>query len=351
MTLRFDPHRLLAPLLLAIALITTRSEAAPAAPPQQLVTRNGSAMGTEVRISVYTNDEPDAVRAIGKAFEEISRLEALMTTWKPDSEISRVNAQAGIAPVVVSKETLEVVEMASTISALSSGAFDITFEALHGLWKFDEDLQRKVPHRKLLQKRLALVDYRQVKIDREKKTLYLAKKGMAMNLGGIAKGYAVDRATEVLRRAGFGNAIVQAGGDLMCSGSKGGNLWAAGIRDPRGERSDAFATIQLKDHAFSTAGDYERFFFMKGKRYHHIIDPATGYPATRSRSVTIYAPTALLADALDDAVFILGWEKGLELVERMNDVGAVVVDDKGEVHISRRMQGRINVIHPPKNAP
>jgi thiamine biosynthesis lipoprotein len=174
---------------------------------------------------------------------------------------------------------------------------------------------------------------------------------MAINLGGIAKGYAVDRAVAVLRRAGFPDAIVQAGGDLMCSGSKNGAPWVTGIRDPRGGRADVFAKMMLTNHAFSTAGDYERYFILDGKRYHHIIDPKTGYPATRSRSVTIYAPSALVADAVDDAVFILGWQKGFEMIDKLEDVGAVVVDDHGKVHISARVKDRVRVEYLPTDAP
>jgi thiamine biosynthesis lipoprotein len=318
---------------------------------KHLVTKNGSAMGTEVRISIFTDDEQGALAAAERAFAEIQRLEAIMTTWRPDSEISRVNAQAGVAPVAVSNETIEVIEMAHKASELSGGAFDISFNAMHGLWKFDEDLEKKVPPIAEIKKRIALIDYKQIKVDREKKTVFLAKPGMSINLGGIAKGYAVDRAVDILRKAGFRDAIVQAGGDLMCAGSKDGKPWVSGIRDPRGARDDVFAVMQLVDHAFSTAGDYERFFILDGKRYHHIIDPKTGFPATRSRSVTIYAPNAFLADAIDDAVFILGWKKGLELVESLPDVGAVVVDDHGQVHISKRVQERVLVRHPPANAP
>jgi thiamine biosynthesis lipoprotein len=217
------------------------------------------------------------------------------------------------------------------------------------LWKFDQDLEAKVPDKAAILQRIKLIDYRQVKVDHAKKTVFLAKKGMGIGLGGIAKGYAVDRAVAVLRKAGFPNAIVQAGGDLMCSGWKDGQPWTAGIRDPRGGRVDVFATLKLIDHAFSTAGDYERFFILGKKRYHHIIDPKTGFPATRSRSVTIYAPTALLADALDDAVFIMGWKKGLEMIEGVEDVGAVVVDDQGKVHVSSRMKGKLQIMRPPTN--
>jgi thiamine biosynthesis lipoprotein len=283
--------------------------------------------------------------------QRVRRIEALMTTFRPDSEVSRLNAQAGVAPLHVSDELIEVVQAAIEAGRRSSGTFDITFYALHGLWRFDEDLERKLPDEAELKRRLPLVDYRRIVVDEQARTLFLPRKGMAINLGGIAKGYAVDRAVGVLRKAGLPNAIVQAGGDLMCAGSKDGQPFTAGIRDPRGGRADVFALLKLADHAFSTAGDYERFFMIDGKRYHHIIDPRTGHPATRSRSVTVYAPTALLADALDDAVFILGWERGFEMLRRVPDVGAVVVDDQGKVHVSPGMEGRVRIDYTPLNQP
>jgi thiamine biosynthesis lipoprotein len=338
----FDPCTVI---LVAIA------SCAPASAAPHLVTRNGTAMGTEVRLSAFTDDDDGAEKAMQSAFGEIQRIESLMTTWH-DSEVTRVNANAGVAPVAVSTETLEVIDAARRASELSDGAFDITFYAMKGLWHFDEDLDPKLPDAAEIKRRVALIDYRKVIVDKKQKTVMLAKKGMAINLGGIAKGYAVDRAVAVMRKAGFPDVIVQAGGDLMCSGSKAGAPWVAGIRDPRSEaRGDIFARLLLIDHAFSTAGDYERFFFIDGKRYHHIIDPKTGYPATRSRSVTIYAPSALLADSLDDAVFILGWKRGLDMIDKLDDVGAVVVDDTGQVHVSKRLKDRVIIEHPPHDAP
>jgi thiamine biosynthesis lipoprotein len=337
---------------LAFSLSISLALAAPArAAAPELVTRTKTAMGTDVRISVLTDDEEGALRAIAAAFDEIDRLEAMMTTWRSESEVSQVNAAAGKRPVKVSPEVIEVLKAARRASELSGGAFDVTFYALRGLWKFDEDLEKKLPDDKSLKARLPLIDYRQVVIDEPAGTVMLGKPGMAINLGGIAKGYAVDKAAAILKRAGFGDAIVQAGGDLLCSGSKGGKPWTAGIRDPRGDRSDAFALLALTDHAFSTAGDYERYFILDGKRYHHILDPKTGQPARRSRSVTLYAPTALLADALDDAVFILGWQKGFALLEKVPDTGAVVVDEKGEVHISPRIRDKVKILHPPTGGP
>lgn len=324
-------------------------------PDRHLVKRNGSAMGTTVDIGVWTDDEPRAEKAIEAAFAEIARIEKLMTTWHP-SEITQINDNAGIKPVQVSDETLEVIDKALWSSKLSGGAFDITFNAMHGVWKFDEDMEKnpKLPDPKLIAQRKKLIDWKQLVVDHEKKTVFLKKKGMSIGLGGIAKGYAVDRGGKVLREHGFPNAIVQAGGDLLCEGSKDGRDWSAGIQDPREPREAkdrVFALIWLSDHAFSTAGDYERYYFVEGKRYHHIIDPKTGYPATKSRSVTIYAKDALTADALDDAVFILGWKKGIEMIEKIDDAGAVVVDDQGQVHLSKRVEGRVKIVHPPHDAP
>ncbi len=336
-----------------IVLVAQLANPVPA-PATPTVTRSAHAMGTELRITIATSgpgDELNADKAIAAAFDEIRRIEAVMTTWRDDSEISRINAAAGIKPVKVSDETITVIDMAQKAARLSGGAFDISFYALHGVWKFDEDMEKSIPTPDELAKKLKLVDYRQIVVDHAKKTVFLRRKGMGIGLGGIAKGYAVDRATEILRKAGFPNAIVQAGGDLMCAGSKGGQPWTAGIRDPRAPRDEWFAVMRLTNHAFSTAGDYERSFFLDGKRYHHILDPHTGYPATRSRSVTIYPPNALLADALDDAVFIIGWQKGLELVDQFDDVGAVVVDDHSQVHISKRLADKVTVDHPPTDAP
>lgn len=330
------------------------SQAAPTAieqPPPRLVARATEAMGTYVQIKVWTRDEAGAHLAIGRAFDEIARLEALMTTWRPDSEVSRINAAAGKAPVAVSPETYAVIARSLEFSRLSHGAFDITFYALKGLWHFDQDLEAKLPDPAEVRRRLPLIDWRKVKLDPQRRTVFLEKAGMRINLGGIAKGYAVDRATDVLRKAGYADCIVQAGGDLMLSGSKDGQPWKTGIRDPRGPEGSYFAVMALVDHAFSTAGDYERSFFVDGKRYHHILDPRTGYPARAARSVTIYAPDAFTADGIDDAVLILGPEAGLKMVEALPDVGAVIVDKDDRVHVSKRLAGKVEILHPPTPGP
>jgi thiamine biosynthesis lipoprotein len=311
-------------------------------------------MGTHVSFAAYTTREfgETAVRAaFDAAGEEIRRIETLMTTWRPDSELSRVNAAAGHEKVAVSPETFDVVMASIHTSEISEGTFDITFESLHGLWKFDQDLDPHPPTAADVKAKLPLVGYRHIHADAAARTVYLDQAGTKISLGGIAKGYAVDRAAAVLERAGLTSFFVQAGGDLYTRGRKpDGTEWAAGVRDPRGPDGSYFALLHVSDHAFSTAGDYERSYVVSGKRYHHIIDPRTGYPATASRSVTIWATTALVADEIDDAVFILGPEKGLALVESLDGVGAVIVDAHNKVWVSKRLEGVLEVLRPPTDA-
>ncbi len=319
------------------------------------VTGSGSAMGTHLAYAAYTTSTVGESRTralFDEATAEIVRLERLMTTWDPKSEVSRINAAAGRHPVAVSQETFDVVAESLRDSEMSQGAFDITFETLHGLWKFDQDLDPHPPTPEQVRERLQYVGYRHVKVDAPTHTVYLDEAHVRIGLGGIAKGYAVDHASKVLSDGGLTSFYVQAGGDLYTRGKKpDGAAWNAGIRDPRGPDGDYFAVMPVSDHAFSTAGDYERTYTVGGKRYHHIIDPHTGYPATASRSVTIWAPTALLADEIDDAVFILGPERGLALVESLDGVGAVIVDAHDHVWVSRRLEGNLEWVHPPTDGP
>jgi FAD:protein FMN transferase len=307
-----------------------------------------AAMGTHIAYAAFTTPAVDAAKtkaAFDAATVEIKRLEALMTTWRPDSEVSRINAAAGKSAVKVGPETFAVIKESVHASEISDGTFDITFQTLHGLWKFDEDLDPHPPADKDVKARLAFLGWKNIKLDEREQTVMLAKPETKIGLGGIAKGYAVDKAASVLEKAGLTSFFVQAGGDLFARGKKpDGSEWQAGIRDPRSKNeSQFFAILPLTDHAFSTAGDYERAYIVNGKRYHHIIDPRTGQPASACRSVTIWAPTAFVADEIDDAVFILGPEKGLRLVESLEGVGAVIVDAKNNVWVSKRLEGKLQI--------
>ena len=322
-----------------------------AAPEPHAFKREGQVMGTIVTFTAWTTDDDGAEKAFEKAFDELRRIDHLMTDWKregqPESDVVRINEAAGKKAVKIAPETMEVIQASLDMSRRSEGTFDITFAAMRGLWKFDEDLEKKVPPKDEIEKRRKLINWKDVIVDAKAGTVKLRKSGMKLGLGGIAKGYAVDRAAAILHAAGLKDFMVQAGGDLYVAGDKSGKPWMVGIKDPRGARDQYFALAPIKDHAFSTAGDYERGFVLDGKRYHHIIDPRTGFPATASRSVTIFAPTALLADALDDAVFILGPEKGLALVESIDGVGAVIVDAHNKVWTSKRLEGVIKFIAQP----
>lgn len=327
---------------------TAVSSASAAATTGQVVSGRYAAMSTSIEFLVWTDRPADAKLAMDAAHAEILRIERLMTTWREDSEVSRVNAAAGGDPVAVSAELLSVLKGARAIHDASEGVFDVSFHGLKGLWRFDhQEAASIVPSDAEIAARLPLVDGTKIELDDAKGTVRLAKKGMLINLGGIAKGYAVDRAIAIFEARGFRDLVVRAGGDLRVRGRKGQERWKVGIRDPRGAEGEFFARAALQDAAFSTAGDYERAFVKDGVRYHHILDPRTGKPASACRSVTILAADALVADELDDAVFILGPEKGLALVARYPGAGAVIVDRDNAVHVSANLKQVVEILHPP----
>ncbi len=308
-------------------------------------------MGTNVHFIAYTNPQADAAQiktAITQALAEMRRLEGLMSEWRDDSEVGKINLNPE-QWVPVGPETFSVISRALEEGKASGGAFDITFQAMSDIWKFGSaaDAQPKVPSKAEIEKRRKLVDYRTVELDPAQHAVRIPK-GHKIGLGGIAKGYIVDSAAAVLKHANIRDFLVQAGGDLFGSGKKpDGSPWVSGIQDPRGPQGAFFASIELSDHAFSTAGDYARSYVIGNRRYHHIIDPHTGYPATASRSVTVWAEDATTADAIDDAVFILGPEAGLKLVEASPGVGVVIVDKNNKVWVSPRLEGKVHLTRPP----
>jgi len=309
-------------------------------------------MGTELHVTIWSADDARAETAASAVFREFDRLDDMMSVWKGQSDIVRINAAAGERAEPVSPETREVLHVARQISEQTDGTFDITFAALSGLWKFDyQDKDESVPDRKEIERRLPLVNYRDVVIDDAVGTVMLRRKGMRVNLGGIGKGYAVDRAVDILRRSGLRDFMIQAGGDMYVAGSRGDRPWRLGIRDPRGPADRVFATLDLSDATFSTSGDYERFFMKDGVRYHHIIDLRTGEPARLSRSVTLVTDRAVIADALAKGVFILGPDAGMALIERTPGVQGVIVSAKNEVSISSGLRKRLILVAPPTDAP
>jgi thiamine biosynthesis lipoprotein len=306
-------------------------------------------MGSPLNVSAWTTDEASAEAAIEKVFDEFDRLDALMSVWKDASDIVRLNASAGQPGVTVSPEVREVLHAAQEVSEWTDGKFDVTFGALSGVWKFDHDIDGRVPDRSEIDGRLPLINYRDLHVDDKTGTASLSRPGMKVHLGGIGKGYAIDRSVEILRESGLTDFMVQSGGDLFLAGRRGDRPWRVGIQDPRGAPNTLFAAIEITDAAFSTSGDYERFFIRDGRRYHHIIDPDTGEPAKLSRSVTIMAKSAAVSDGLSTGVFILGAGKGMALIEKLADVEGVIVTSDNEVQVSSGLKGRIAVLKPPTN--
>ncbi len=276
-------------------------------------------MGTRCTIQAFHHDRALFDRATARAMAEIDRLDALMSTWVPTSDVSRINAAAGNGEwISVAPETFLVLEKSLWIARESRGAFDITVGAFKGLWKFDEDNDGSLPQRADVLRALKLVDYRGLLLDAAQSQARLARAGQSLTLGGIAKGLVVDRAVAELRAAGLTDFLMQAGGDLYAAGKRGDRDWKVGIQDPRAQGHDersvdtSFALLSLHDSAFNTSGDYERFILRDGKRYHHILDPRTGYPVSHTRSVTVLAASSFVADTLDTAAFVHGRGAGHE---------------------------------------
>jgi len=330
-----------------------RADAEPAGGTPSKVQYTDHAMGTNVTVWLWTADERAAAQAAEAVFGEMKRLDKEMTTWTQTSEVSQINAAAGDRPVKISAETYAVIERAVDISRRSKGLFDITIEAFKGVWNFDQDMDGSLPDPAEVKKRLALVNWKDIVLDRKQRSVFLRRKGMAITLGGIAKGYAVDKCAALLRARGFHDFMMQAGGDMYVAGKKGDDSWTVAIRDPRGETNTYFAVAPVEDHSFSTSGDYERGFVKDGVRYHHIIDTRTGQPARASRSVTVRARDAFTADAWSKVMFIMGPRDALELIkrEKLTDFEVVWVDDQNKIVTTDGLKSVLRVLKEPTPGP
>ena len=284
-------------------------------------------MGTIWNMEVVDHGRPvEARNAIDRAYRELNRIDALMSEWKPASPLSEVNAAAGRRAVEVPAELRAILERSKEYGAKSDGAFDITWHGMAGIWHFDDTFVP--PSKAAVDAARANVDFRQIRIEGNR--VFLPGKAMSIGLGGIAKGYAIDRASEILVRAGFHDSLVDGGGDVLVSGTReDGTPWRLGIQNPRGERGDMLGLVGASNRAVATSGDYERFRIVNGIRYHHIIDPRTGYPANASISVTVIAASAERAVVLCKPIFILGPEKGLALASA-EGVEALIVDPQSK---------------------
>ena len=291
-------------------------------------------MGTEVSV-YFWHDDPEAGQlAIDAVFMEAERINQLMSTYIEESTISDINRRASSEAVESGDELFDLIRRSLDVSVLTRGAFDITYESVGQHYDFR---RRMRPDDKTVQNEKELIDFRFVELDSAKGTVRFLKDGVRINLGGIAKGYVVERGVDILRLRGAANGIVTAGGDSRLLGDRRGRPWVIGIRDPR-EDGKVAISLPLEDEAISTSGDYERFFDEDGVRYHHIIEPSTGEPAGEVHSATVFGPDAVMTDALSTSVFVLGVDEGLRLIAPLPDYESVVIDSAGQIYYSDGLQ-------------
>lgn len=329
MLLRISPAKLV---LLALACGLANAATMPAAPMVAPAgawhQREAAIMGTRIAVELWSKTEASGEAAIDAVMAEMHRVDELMSHYKPESQLSRINAHAGEGPVRVDRELFDLIARSLEFSRLTDGAFDITYASVGYLYDYRHHVK---PDEAQIEAHLSAVDWRSLELDPAKSTVRFTKPGMRIDLGGFAKGYAVDRSIELLRARGIQHASVSAGGDTRILGDRFGRPWIVGIRHPD-DAHRVILRIPLENVALSTSGDYERYFDEDGVRYHHIIDPRTGHSASKVRSATIIGPTATQTDGLSKTAFVLGPEKALEILKRIPDVDGVFVGPDGKVY-------------------
>lgn len=289
--------------------------------------RTEKLMGNRFAFSVVSDDVSWADERITAAIQEISRIERLLTTFNEESQTNAINRNAGIKPVKVDAEVFNLIERSVKISALTQGAFDITYGALDkSLWNFDQNM-KQLPDAETARRSVGLINYQNIVLDRAGTTVFLKEKGMRIGFGGIGKGYAADRAKYIMQTQGVASGIVNAAGDLITWGKQPGGIpWTIAIADPNRKLSH-FSTMNISDMAIATSGDYEKFVMINGKRYAHTLDPKTGLPVSGIKSVTIMSPSAELADAMATPVMVMGVRAGLHLINQLNQLACIIIDD------------------------
>ena len=304
---------------------------------QELFTESYTLMGSAFELTVVAHDKAEAHAHIATAKNEIERIELLISSWDSNSETSIINQNAGIKPIKVSKELWDLIDRSQQISKITSGAFDLTFAAVDQIWKFDGS-DAVMPDADLIQASVSKIGYNQVQLNKEQSTVFLPQKGMKIGFGAIGKGYAADRAKQLLESRGVVGGIINASGDMNTWGTQpDGSPWTIGIVNPM-NKEKVFSWFSLEHKAVVTSGNYEKFIRIDGKRYSHIIDPRTGIPSNGIISCTIFASKAELADALATATFVMGVESGLFLIDQLPNTEAILIDDKGIIHRSKNIQ-------------
>lgn len=294
-------------------------------------------MGSRFDISVVAKDSTIANSYIEDAISEITRIEKLISSWDTESQTSLINRNAGIKPVKVDRELFDLIERALQISKITDGAFDISFASVDKIWRFDGSMTQK-PTEEEITNSVAMIGYQNIVMDKENQTVFLKRKGMKIGFGAIGKGYAADKVRTMLKKNGVTAGIINASGDLTAWGHQpDGANWMIGITNPL-NKNKIFSWFPIVDAAVATSGNYEKFVEFDGVKYSHIIDPRTGYPATGLVSVTIFANSAELCDALATSIFITGTETGINIINQIKGVECIVVDDKNKIHTSKNIQ-------------
>lgn len=290
-------------------------------------------LGSPFEMTVVAKDTLQANDYIDSAVAEVRRIENLISDWIPTTPISRINQNAGVQPVKVTDELMELIQRALKISELTNGAFDISYASMDKIWKFDGSMTT-MPTPEAIKKSVEKIGYQNILLNTKEKTIFLKKEGMKLGLGGIGQGYIADKIKELLLLKGCTAGVVNVSGDINAWGKQpDGNLWTVGIVNPM-NKNKIFATFPLEDSAVETSGSYEKFVTFNGTRYSHIIDPRTGYPATGIVSISVFAPQTEIADALATGIFVLGVDIGLNLVNQLKGIECIIVDDKGKIHYS-----------------
>lgn len=294
-------------------------------------------MGTTFEITAISEDEERAKRSIKAAIEEIRRIEKLISSWDVNSQTSLINRNAGVKPVVIDKELFDLIKRSIKVSELTEGAFDVSYAAVDKIWKFDGSMTI-LPTDFEVSASVSKIDYKNISLDETKSSVFLKHEGMKIGFGGIGKGYAANKAMQVMKSMGISGGVVNASGDLITWGKQENNGdWRIGISDPKNP-DKILAWLVVSEMAVITSGDYEKYFMSEGKRYAHIIDPRTGYPTTGIKSVTIVCPNAELADALATSVFVLGEKDGISLINELKGIEGLLITDDNRLTSSNNLQ-------------
>ena len=304
---------------------------------QAVFQRSFIKMGSAFDLTLVANNQVEADQLFKQAIAEIDRIERLISSWDQSSETSQVNQMAGKEAVKVAKELYDLVFRAKAIAQLTNGAFDPTYASVDKIWTFDgRDVEQ--PKAEIISASVAKIGFDKIVFDPLESSLYLPLQGMKIGFGAIGKGYAADRVKSLLQNQGVAAGIVNASGDMSAWGIQpNGEPWQVGLINPK-NKDKVFAWFPVKNQAVVTSGDYEKFILINGKRYGHIINPKTGFPSQGVISCTVFAPKAELADALSTALFVMGVETGIDFINQLNQVEAIMIDDTGKVHISKNIK-------------